>query len=321
MRERRKLVENEARRRRRRRPPERARRAGAGGQASRCTGASTSTWRSSTASRRDTGCPGQVPESRTSIASRPTRRNSASAAPSRSGGGISAIFQIENSISMTQGRGVARRARLVRRLLRSVRHVQDGLFPRTLRRHPSDLRQRPDADELDPRDVGAVGAGLLGAAPQNGGFDDRLRESIRYDTPTISGFNAGFQFSSYDGTQRPHSSAISTGAFYTQRADPARDRLRVPRQDPRHADRAAFRSRASRSPAPTSSNRSRVGAVYERLNYDATPTTNLKRNFYGLGATADVGPGLFCTFSSAAPATAPGSADGRHRASAGSRKA
>ncbi len=36
----------------------------------------------------------------------------------------------------------------------------------------------------------------------------------------------------------------------------------------------------------------RLGGVYERLRYDATPSTDITRDFYGLGVTIDAGPGL-----------------------------
>jgi predicted porin len=136
--------------------------------------------------------------------------------------------------------------------------------------------------------------GFLGP-PQNGGFDDRLRESIRYDTPTMSGFNASFQFASYEGSVRPHSSAISTGAFYNNGplqigiAYELHDRIRGTPTDPL-SDRAFSIAGSWQIPSV------RIAAVYERLNYDATSTTHLKRNFYGLGATADVGPGLLYLF-------------------------
>ncbi len=36
--------------------------------------------------------------------------------------------------------------------------------------------------------------------------------------------------------------------------------------------------------------------MYERLNYDATQTTHLKRNLFGVSTTIDIGPGLFYAY-------------------------
>ena len=104
-----------------------------------------------------------------------------------------------------------------------------------------------------------------------------------------------FQFASYDGVVRPHSSAISTGAFYTNGplqlgiAYELHDRIRGTPTEPL-SDRAFSVAGAYQFPLV------RIGAVYERLDYDATTTTQLKRKFYGVGATADVGPGLLYLF-------------------------
>ena len=105
--------------------------------------------------------------------------------------------------------------------------------------------------------------GFLGP-PDAGGFDDRLRESIRYDTPTMSGLNASFQFASYEGLLRPHSSAISTGAFYTNGpvqlgvAYESHDRIRGTPAEPL-SDRAFSVAGGYQFSA------FRIGAVYERL--------------------------------------------------------
>ena len=94
---------------------------------------------------------------------------------------------------------------------------------------------------------------------------------------------------------RPHSSAISTGAFYNNGpiqlgiAYEFHDKIRGTPTEPL-SDRAFSVAGAYQFEAV------RIGAVYERLNYDATPTTHLKRNLYGVGATIDVGPGLLYAY-------------------------
>ena len=131
------------------------------------------------------------------------------------GGGVSAIFQIESSVSVTEGRGVLAGRESFVGLSRAAGHVQDGLFPRPVRRHPADLRQRPDADELDPVDGVAVGAGLSGPAGSR-----RLRRPAAgtRSATTRRRCPASTRASSTRPTRarrRPHSSTISTGAFYT----------------------------------------------------------------------------------------------------------
>jgi GBP family porin len=131
--------------------------------------------------------------------------------------------------------------------------------------------------------------------PENGGFDDRLRQSIRYDTPTMSGLNASFQYASYEGLLRPHSNAISTGAFYANgpiqlgTAYEVHDRIRGTPTEPL-SDRAFSVAAAYQFESV------RLGAVYERLDYDATASTSLKRNLFGVSTTVDIGPGLFYAY-------------------------
>jgi predicted porin len=131
--------------------------------------------------------------------------------------------------------------------------------------------------------------------PEAGGFDDRLRQSIRYDTPRMSGFNASVQFASYPGLLRPHSYAMSTGAFYNNGpvqlgvAYELHDKIRGTPDEP-------FTDHAFSVAGSYQFELARIGVVYERLRYEATPTTDLKRNFYGVGATVDAGPGLLYAF-------------------------
>ena len=210
------------------------------------------------------------------------------------GNGYSAIFQIENSLFMTQGRGVVTGRDSFVGFSGPVGTFKMGYF---LGPYDDILSIFGNVPTLTSSILATSALWAQGFAgpPQNGGFDDRLRESIRYDTPSLSGFNAAFQFASYEGSVRPHSSAISTGAFYNNGpvqlgvAYELHDKIRGTPTEPL-SDRAFSVAGSWQFEAL------RLGAVYERLNYDATSTTHLKRNFYGLGATADVGPGLLYLF-------------------------
>jgi predicted porin len=210
------------------------------------------------------------------------------------GNGWSAIFQIENSINPTQGRGV-----VTGRDSFVGFHGPFGTFKmgRFLGPYDDILSIFGNVPTLTASILATSALWAQGFAgpPENGGFDDRLRESIRYDTPTVSGLSAAFQFASYEGTVKPHSNAISTGASYSNGplqlgvAYEAHNDIRGTPTEP-------LSDRALSVAAAYQFEYVRLGAVYERLDYDATGTTKLKRNFYGLGATADVGPGLLYLF-------------------------
>jgi predicted porin len=210
------------------------------------------------------------------------------------GNGWAAIFQIENSINPTQGRGVVTGRDSFVGFSGPFGTFKMGRF---LGPYDDILSIFGNVPTLTSSILATSALWAQGFAgpPENGGFDDRLRESIRYDTPTVSGLSAAFQFASYEGTVKPHSNAISTGASYNNGplqlgiAYEAHNKIRGTPAEPL-SDHALSVAGAYQFEYV------RLGAVYERLDYDATGTTNLKRDFYGLGATADVGPGLLYLF-------------------------
>ena len=173
-------------------------------------------------------------------------------------------------------------------------HIQDGLFSRAVRRQSPIFGNVPTLT-TSILSTSALWAQGFQGPPEAGGFDHRLRQSIRYDSPRISGFNASFQYASYEGLLRPHSNAISNGAFYNNGpvqlgiAYELHDRIRGTPAEP-------LTDQALSVAGSYQFEQVRIGAVYERLQYEATSTTHLNRNFYGIGATADVGPGLLYAF-------------------------
>jgi len=210
------------------------------------------------------------------------------------GNGISAIFQLENSISLTQGNGILTGRDSFVGLYGPLGSFKMGYF---LGPYDDILPIFGNVPTLTTSILSTASLwaqGFLGP-PEAGGFDDRLRQSIRYDTPTISGLSAAFQYASYTGLLRPHSSAISTGAGYINGpvqlgiAYEFHDRIRGTPTDPL-SDRAFSVAGAYQFSAV------RIGGVYERLNYDATQTTHLKRNLFGVSTTVDLGPGLFYAY-------------------------
>jgi predicted porin len=210
------------------------------------------------------------------------------------GGGVSAIFQIENSISMTEGRGVLAGRESYVGLYGSLGTFKMGYFLSPYDDILPIFGNVPTLTSSILSTASLWAQGFLGP-PESGGFDDRLRNSIRYDTPVISGLNASFQYSTNDGSPDPGSGSLGTGVFYANGplqlgfAYELHSKIRgtpdAPLTDHAYSIAAGYQFPLLR-----------VGAVYERLKYDATTTTRLKRNFYGIGATVDVGPGLIYTF-------------------------
>lgn len=143
-------------------------------------------------------------------------------------------------------------------------------------------------------------------AKGDGGFDARLGNSLRYETPPLEGFSAALQFAVRDTSGDPngdrlselrHANVLSAGAFYN--AGPldlgiAYERNhRIRPTGPR--DEALSITGAYDFGTIASSVGLRVAGVYERLNYD-TPTGSLTRDFYGLSTVLAVGDGTFYAF-------------------------
>jgi predicted porin len=124
-----------------------------------------------------------------------------------------------------------------------------------------------------------------------GGFDGRLPNSVRYDTPTIAGFNGNVQYSTAEGGPTSNSGIVSVGAFYNNgplqvgAAYELHSKIRGTALEP-------LSDRAFSIAAGYQFDGFRLGAGYERLRYGVTANTDLTRDFYGAGVTVDAGPGL-----------------------------
>src|SRR5664279_5418757 len=136
-----------------------------------------------------------------------------------------------------------------------------------------------------------------------GGFDARVGNSLRYETPLLDGFSAEVQFSTRDTSNDPNgdgngdplsqsrrANVLSVGAFYSNGpidVGVAFERNTKVRPTGPHDD--AFSITGAYDFGRVAGGIGlRVGAVYERLRYD-TPTGDLTRDFYGLSATVPVG--------------------------------
>ena len=143
-----------------------------------------------------------------------------------------------------------------------------------------------------------------------GGFDARLGNSIRYETPPLGGFTGELQYSTRDSSgnadsanngdhlsELRHANVVSIGSFYSK--GPIDLGVAYERnQNVRFAnttDDALSIAAAYDFGTIAGAVGLRVGAVYERLRYD-TPTGDLKRDFWGISATVPAGGGSIYAF-------------------------
>jgi predicted porin len=159
-----------------------------------------------------------------------------------------------------------------------------------------------------------------------GGFDARLGNSIRYDSPNLGGVVGAIQYSTRDssgnangaaGDNGDHASELrhayvaSFGALYANGpldlgvAYEHNYNIRTTgRTDDALSLAAAYDfGQVGKIPGV------RIGAVYEYLRYD-TPTGDLKRNFYAVSATLAVGDGALYLFVGRAANGTGGAVDG-----------
>ncbi|HEY2970260.1 MAG TPA: porin [Casimicrobiaceae bacterium] len=143
-----------------------------------------------------------------------------------------------------------------------------------------------------------------------GGFDARLGNSIRYETPPLGGFSGALQYSTRDSSgnadsanngdhlsELRHANVVSIGGFYSKGpidlgvAYERNNNVRFANT----TDDALSIAAAYDFGTIVGTVGLRVGAVYERLKYD-TPTGDLKRDFWGISATVPVGGGSIYAF-------------------------
>jgi len=157
-----------------------------------------------------------------------------------------------------------------------------------------------------------------------GGFDARLGNSVRYETPPLGGFVGELQYSTRDSSgnadgadngdhasELRHANVVSMGAFYSKGPldlGAAYEHNRAVRfansNDDAFSVAAAYDLGALVGTVGV-----RVGAVYERLRYD-TPTGDLKRSFWGVSATIPAGGGSIYAFWGHAADGSGGAVDG-----------
>jgi predicted porin len=209
------------------------------------------------------------------------------------GGGLNAIFQIESSISGDAGGGTLAGRDTFVGLQGSWGTVRFGNFLAPYDDMHPIFGNVPTftTSILSTASIWSQGTSAKAA----GGFDARLGNSLRYDTPNIAGFVGGAQISldAEDGARDPYvfslSGVYNNGPFQGGIAYELNKDVRVV-NNVSQGDDWAFTVTAAWNFGVV-----RIAGVYERLDYD-TPTGSLKRNFYGVSATAPVGPGTIYAF-------------------------
>src|SRR6266508_1605006 len=131
------------------------------------------------------------------------------------GGGLSAIFQLENSVPWDAGGGTLGGRETFVGLQGSWGTFKMGRFLAPYDDIHPIFGNVPTLTTtiLSTAALWAQAPGTgLASQPENGGFDDRIRNSIRYDSPTVSGFNGSVQYGTYENGI--HAGVWSLGGFY-----------------------------------------------------------------------------------------------------------
>src|SRR5436190_8869370 len=145
-----------------------------------------------------------------------------------------------------------------------------------------------------------------------GGFDGRVANSVRYDTANLSGFTASFQYGAQGNNyaqpgspnvttgNTPHASVFGANALYNNGPISlgvgyegnygVRGRA-VPCVGCAPGSGSQLNDYAFSVAGAYSFSIVRIGAVYELLKYDAATGGDLKRNFWGVSLTGNLGPG------------------------------
>jgi predicted porin len=215
------------------------------------------------------------------------------------GGGLSAIFQIESNVQADISGGVLASRETFVGLQGPWGTFRMGYFTGPYFEIHSIFGNVPT---LTTSILST--AALWSQGPQtkeNGGFNARLANSIRYDAPNIGGFTGALQLSAYDfspatgsgGTTfgsdaqaKRHAYVLSTGGFYAN--GPVQGGIAY--ESNQGVRGAGLDDHALSIAANWNFGMVKVGSVFERLDYDA-PSGRLTRGFWGLSATVPIGPG------------------------------
>jgi len=209
------------------------------------------------------------------------------------GGGLNVIFQMESSVNGDAGGGTIAGRETFIGLQGGWGTVKIGNF-------------LAPYDDIHPifGNVPTLTTSILSTASvwanspsskAQGGFDARLGNSIRYDSPNIAGFTGSIQAASIENTAK--AMVYSMGGFYN--AGPIRAGLAWEHNQGvrgKSVTGSTMQDDAISIAGSFNFGIVQVGGVFERLNYDITSGGDIERNFYGVSATANLGPGQLYAF-------------------------
>ncbi|HEY2864910.1 MAG TPA: porin [Casimicrobiaceae bacterium] len=225
------------------------------------------------------------------------------------GGGLTAFFQVENSVNWDGNGGtIAGRETFV--------GLQGSYGQIWLGRSLSPYDDTTPIWAAGPYNynTGLFNNSSLWANNSNaiggeaiGGYDDRYSNSIRWNSPTWSGFTAEVQVATKENTG--HSWVFSPGVFYNN--GPIQAGLTYTRHDKIRCYNAAGTSYAACGSTPFTGfaakddaitvagsydfGWARIALMYEYLKYE-TPTGDLKRPMWGVSGTIPMGGGLIYAY-------------------------
>ena len=134
-----------------------------------------------------------------------------------------------------------------------------------------------------------------------GDFDARVGNSLRYDMPNIAGFTGGVQIGAKDvgnsGTvaqQRRHAYVLSAAGQYNN--GPISAGLGYEVHNKLRDGTAAYPSLQDQAMTATGAYNFgvvKVGAMWERVEYDIGSGGDMKRDMWGISGTGNLGPGQY----------------------------
>jgi predicted porin len=226
------------------------------------------------------------------------------------GGGLAAIYQVESAVQMDTGGSALASRETFLGLQNDWGTLKLGKFLTPYDDIHPIFGNTPTltTSVLSTAALWAQGSQSKG----QGGFDARLGNSIRYDSPTSNGFTGEIQYSTRDssgnadgpaGDNGDHSSELrhanvwSLGGFYSH--GPVDLGIAFERDDRvrgvgRHDDALSISGAYDFGDISKLFN-ARVAFIYERLKYD-TLDGNLTRDFYGVSTTIPAGGGWIYGF-------------------------
>jgi predicted porin len=213
------------------------------------------------------------------------------------GGGLNAIFQIESNVNVDTGGGVLASRETFAGLQGGWGTFKMGNFLA-----PNDdihgvFGNVPTLLTSLLSTASVWGQGLLSKTA--GGFDARLGNSVRYDSPRVAGFSFSTQVSQMDAssgqggitygsvqTQRDHAYVWGTAGYFN--SGPWQAALGYEANNSVRGtglDDYQITAAGAYNFGPF-----RLGGVWERLKYDV-PSGDVHRDYFGVSGTFNLGPG------------------------------